>query len=47
MDDKILQELIRRSIPTFAMQSGMTEGEFGWGTNAFHKMVGLLNETGV
>uniref|UniRef100_A0A383W3X9 Nucleotide-diphospho-sugar transferase domain-containing protein n=1 Tax=Tetradesmus obliquus TaxID=3088 RepID=A0A383W3X9_TETOB len=38
MDDKILASLARRSIPTFSMQSGLTTGDFGWGSPTFAKM---------
>lgn len=38
MDDALLEVLVNSSIPTFAMSSGLTLGDFGWGTNSFHKM---------
>jgi hypothetical protein len=33
------QELVDRGINTFAMHSGLTEDDFGWGSPNFHKMV--------
>ena len=33
------QELVKRGIPTFAMHSGLSEDDFGWGSPTFHKMV--------
>eukprot|EP00882_Tetradesmus_deserticola_P025734 GHRQ01028293.1.p1 GENE.GHRQ01028293.1~~GHRQ01028293.1.p1 ORF type:complete len:344 (+),score=91.62 GHRQ01028293.1:276-1307(+) len=38
MDDRILASMARRSIPTFSMQSGLTTGDFGWGSPTFAKM---------
>lgn len=38
MDDSLLRELVARGIPCFAMSSGLTENDFGWGTKNFHKM---------
>lgn len=38
MDDAVLYSLAKRKIPVFAMQSGLTEGDFGWGSKAFAKM---------
>ncbi|CAK0784493.1 hypothetical protein CVIRNUC_007697 [Coccomyxa viridis] len=38
MDDRILQELVKRRISTFAMHSGLSEDDFGWGSPTFHKM---------
>ena len=39
MDDDLLQQLVERSVPTFAMHSGLTTEDLGWGSTAFHKMV--------
>jgi hypothetical protein len=38
MDDQILEELDRRGINTFSMKSGLTLGDFGWGSKTFAKM---------
>ena len=38
MDNELLTKLIDDEVPTFAMQSGMTTSDFGWGTENFHKM---------
>mmetsp|Transcript_35964 Transcript_35964/g.88593 ORF Transcript_35964/g.88593 Transcript_35964/m.88593 type:complete len:683 (-) Transcript_35964:285-2333(-) len=38
MDNELLNALIDDKVPTFAMQSGMTTKDFGWGTENFHKM---------
>jgi hypothetical protein len=39
MDNQILAKLIRAGMPCFAMQSGLTHKDFGWGSKNFHKMV--------
>lgn len=39
MDNLILARLIRAGIPCFAMQSGLTPEDFGWGSKQFHAMV--------
>lgn len=38
MDNELLEKLIDDEVPTFAMQSGLTTKDFGWGTANFHKM---------
>ena len=38
-----LQELVKRRISTFAMHSGLSEDDFGWGSPTFHKMVTHLS----
>lgn len=38
MDDDLLQILLEASIPAFAMSSGLTLGDFGWGSSTFNKM---------
>eukprot|EP00884_Botryococcus_braunii_P011897 jgi/Botrbrau1/20708/Bobra.0058s0037.1 len=38
MDDEILKELVNRGINAFAMKSGLSLGDFGWGSPTFHKM---------
>ena len=38
MDDPLLHRLIAENVPTWAMQSGLTVNDFGWGTATFHKM---------
>lgn len=38
MDGELLEKLVRDEVPTFAMQSGLTTQDFGWGTVNFHKM---------
>lgn len=35
----MLQELVSRGITAFAMQSNLSIGDFGWGSETFHKMV--------
>ena len=35
----VSQELIARNINTFAMNSGLSQDDFGWGSASFHKMV--------
>lgn len=39
MDRLILGRLVRAGIPCFAMQSGLTPEDFGWGSPQFHAMV--------
>lgn len=39
MDDKLLELLVEKKVPTFSMSSGLTLDDFGWGTPTFHKMV--------
>jgi len=38
MDTELLKKLVDDDIPTFAMQSGLTVNDFGWGSPNFHKM---------
>ena len=38
MDDHLLQVLIDKKINTFSMKSGLTTGDFGWGSKTFAKM---------
>lgn len=38
MDDDLLHKLLEQGVPTFAMRSGLTTGDFGWGSKTFHKM---------
>lgn len=38
MDDELLQHLIDAKVPTFSMSSGLTLGDFGWGSPTFNKM---------
>jgi hypothetical protein len=38
MDDALLHRLVAEGVPTWAMQSGLTVNDFGWGTATFHKM---------
>ena len=38
MDDELLKALLERGIPCFAMSSGLTLGDFGWGSPTFNKM---------
>ena len=39
MDDKLLEELLNRRInQVFAMKSGLSLSDFGWGSPTFHKM---------
>ena len=40
MDDKLLEALAADGVGTFSMDSGLTTGDFGWGSQTFHKMVG-------
>lgn len=40
MDDQLLEALLAAGIPAFAMSSGLTTKDFGWGTPTFFKMVG-------
>ena len=46
MDDKLLQVLEAAKVPSFAMQSGLTLEDFGWGSPVFNKMgrekIGLI-----
>lgn len=39
MDKLILGRLVRAGIPCFAMQSGLSPQDFGWGSDQFHAMV--------
>lgn len=39
MDNELLQALFQRNISCFAMESGLSIGDFGWGSKEFHKMV--------
>lgn len=39
MDDKLLEALAADDVGTFSMDSGLTTGDFGWGSATFHKMV--------
>lgn len=38
MDDRLLEFLVGRGVPTFSMSSGLSLDDFGWGTPTFHKM---------
>lgn len=38
MDDELLQAMLDAGVPTFAMSSGLTKGDFGWGSPTFNKM---------
>ena len=38
MDDELLGRLVSENVPTWAMGSGLTTKDFGWGTATFHKM---------
>eukprot|EP00887_Chlorella_sp_A99_P001666 scaffold8.g1666.t1 len=38
MDDQMLEWLLDQRIPAFAMSSGLTLSDFGWGSPTFHKM---------
>jgi hypothetical protein len=38
MDDQLLKVLVDRDVPTFSMSSGLTLGDFGWGSQTFNKM---------
>lgn len=40
MDDQLLEALLAAGVPAFAMSSGLTTKDFGWGTPTFFKMVG-------
>mmetsp|Transcript_5824 Transcript_5824/g.16640 ORF Transcript_5824/g.16640 Transcript_5824/m.16640 type:complete len:662 (+) Transcript_5824:421-2406(+) len=46
MDDTLLEALSADGVPTFSMASGLTTGDFGWGSKTFHKMgrekIGLI-----
>ena len=46
MDDDLLQQLVERGVPTFAMRSGLSTEDLGWGSTAFHKMVRSVSEAG-
>ena len=39
MDNDLLQALVQRGVNCFAMESGLSTGDFGWGSKQFHKMV--------
>jgi arabinosyltransferase len=39
MDDDILKALVAKGVNAFAMGSGLSLGDFGWGSPTFHKMV--------
>lgn len=39
MDNELLQALVQRNITCFAMESGLSTGDFGWGSQEFHRMV--------
>ena len=39
LDDELLQALASHGINTFAMRSGLSRDDFGWGSPQFHKMV--------
>ena len=39
MDDELLEALLERGVNCFAMQSGLSTADFGWGSKQFHKMV--------
>ena len=39
MDDELLEALLERGVNCFAMQSGLSTDDFGWGSKQFHKMV--------
>ncbi len=43
MDDDILKALVTKGVNTFAMGSGLSLGDFGWGSATFHKMVRSLS----
>jgi arabinosyltransferase len=43
MDNQILGRLVREGLPCFAMQSGLTHKDFGWGSKSFHAMVRPLH----
>ena len=38
MDNELLEILASKNIPVFAMSSGLTLDDFGWGSSTFHKM---------
>eukprot|EP01065_Artemidia_motanka_P007583 TRINITY_DN13793_c0_g1_i1.p1 TRINITY_DN13793_c0_g1~~TRINITY_DN13793_c0_g1_i1.p1 ORF type:complete len:673 (+),score=122.97 TRINITY_DN13793_c0_g1_i1:96-2114(+) len=38
MDDDLANALREREVPTFAMRSGLSTKDFGWGSSQFHKM---------
>ncbi|KAG1662326.1 hypothetical protein FOA52_011484 [Chlamydomonas sp. UWO 241] len=38
MDDQLLEALIAKDLNTFSMKSGLTTGDFGWGSKTFAKM---------
>ncbi|KAL4515871.1 hypothetical protein Ndes2526B_g00587 [Nannochloris sp. 'desiccata'] len=38
MDDELLKHLQDAEVPTFSMSSGLTLGDFGWGSSTFNKM---------
>lgn len=42
MDDKLLEALASDGVGAFSMDSGLTTGDFGWGSATFHKMVRTL-----
>lgn len=42
MDNELLQALLQRNISCFAMESGLSIGDFGWGSQEFHRMVRCL-----
>jgi arabinosyltransferase len=42
MDDKLLEALASDGVGAFSMDSGLTTGDFGWGSATFHKMVTVL-----
>lgn len=44
MDDDLLQQLVDCGVPTFAMHSGLSTEDLGWGSTAFHKMVSSASE---
>ena len=39
-----MQILVEKGIPAFAMQSGLSTDDFGWGSATFHKMVRVVCE---
>ena len=39
MDNELLEALLELGVNCFAMQSGLSTGDFGWGSHQFHKMV--------
>jgi len=38
MDAELLESLVEDNVPAFYMGSGLTTGDFGWGSKTFHKM---------